>query len=170
MEDLTEPGDSREPTTFKRTQETVRSADSGIGTLPGSSIKRPVDTAVSADSGINSEITTGTICAANQVPVPSGHVMAEAVEKPSVDGIVSRESTGDEISKLTKNNDKEKTREIDASNRVKEYRTVSLKDFLILGRTHKSVRVTRILVRTKSLESKKARTTFIKLWLIYWQL
>ena len=133
MEDLTEPGDSREPTTFKRTQETVRSADSGIGTIPGSSIKRPVDTAVSADSGINSEITTGTISAANQVPGPSGHAMAETVQEPSVDGIVSRESTGDEISKLTKNNDKEKTREIDASNRVKEYRTVSFKFFQSLS-------------------------------------
>ena len=163
MEDLTEPGDSREPTTFKRTQETVRSADSGIGTIPGSSIKRPVDTAVSADSGINSEITTGTISAANQVPGPSGHVLAEAVPEPSVDGIVSRESTGDEISKLTKNN-KERTREIDASNRVKEYRTVSLKFIFEISTDPRRSYFETDLSADKSKESKKVRTTFIKLW------
>ena len=38
---------------------------------------------------------------------------------------VSEEATADEISKLTKSNDKEKTREIDVNNRIKEYRTVS---------------------------------------------
>ena len=105
MEDITEPGDSK-ANQFKRTQDTVRSADSGI------------------DTGT----TTASVAPSpsNQAPTEPG--MAEAVQEYEVskpEEIISEGATADEISKLTKSNDKEKTREIDVSNRIKEYRIVS---------------------------------------------
>ena len=112
MEDLTEPGDSNR---FKRTQDTVRSG-------------------LTADSGIDTGTTTGRISAAtNQASFPQESGMGEVIQelqqnfKPqnTDEKRVSEEVTADEISKLTKLNDKEKTREIDVNNRIKEYRTVS---------------------------------------------
>ena len=108
MEDLTEPGDSKG---FKRTQDTVRSADSGIDTIA---------------------TTTGrTSVATNQAPIPQESGMQNVIQELQQNfhaentDEVSEEATADEISKLTKLNDKGKTREIDVNNRIKEYRTVS---------------------------------------------
>ena len=110
MEDLTEPGDSK---VFKRTQDTVRSADSGIDTI-------------ATTTGRNSVAT-------NQAPFPQESGMKEVIQEleqnlhpeNTNENKVSEEATADEISKLTKLNDKGKTREIDVNNRIKEYRTVS---------------------------------------------
>ena len=109
MEDITELGDSK-ANHFKRTQDTVRSADSGIDT--------GTTTASVAPSPSNQAPT--------QAPTEPG--MAQAVQEYEVSKpkeIISEGATADEISKLTKSNNKEKTREIDVSNRIKEYRIVS---------------------------------------------
>ena len=112
MEDLTEPTDTNG---FKRTQDTVRSG-------------------LTADSGIDTGTTTGRISAAtNQASFPQESGMGEVIQElqqnfhpqNTDEKRVSEEVTADEISKLTKLNDKEKTREIDVNNRIKEYRTVS---------------------------------------------
>ena len=110
MEDLTEPGDSK---VFKRTQDTVRSADSGIDTI-------------ATTTGRNSVAT-------NQAPFSQESGMKEVIQEleqnfhpeNTDENKVSEEATADEISKLTKLNSKEKTREFDFNNRTKEYRTVS---------------------------------------------
>ena len=110
MEDLTEPSDSK---VFKRTQDTVRSADSGIDTI-------------ATTTGRNSVAT-------NQAPFPQESGMKEVIQEleqnfhpeNTDENKVSEEATADEISKLTKLNDKGKTREIDVNNRIKDYRTVS---------------------------------------------
>ena len=98
MEDLTEPNDSKG---FKRTQDTVRSADSGIDTIATTSTPFPSET------GMGDVIQELQKNHEKRVSEESGDVKA------------------DEISKLTKLNDKQKTREIDVNNRIKEYRTVS---------------------------------------------